>query len=289
MKTESKLLVKTFVLDTNVPLYDPFCLNHFQENNVPEDEEFVFNIYLKNDMRLGLIRRNGSWLVAGYRPQIKLMFIKSESRGDIKIEKDEEKMTSKKELASILRKIHKAQDEEAIDTALDRLMKHYVTRDANVDAVKLIQAEAERKRTRLAKGDKAETPESETDAMIDKEVDEQMSNVVEPQMLGVDDERLEEKGDEEFNITSFSNILLAGRCLETVTNGGLETVIDSGGSAHPASSYPRSLGRRTNTAHRAIQRHISCAAWPLRRHSPSSMSCTKNVANISGRDIAPRN
>jgi len=26
--------VKTFVLDTNVPLYDPFCLNNFQENNV---------------------------------------------------------------------------------------------------------------------------------------------------------------------------------------------------------------------------------------------------------------
>ena len=34
MERKSEVKVKILVLDTNVPLYDPFCLNNFQDNNV---------------------------------------------------------------------------------------------------------------------------------------------------------------------------------------------------------------------------------------------------------------
>lgn len=110
---------------------------------------------------------------------------------------DAAKETSRGIFKSILRKIHKATDEDTVDQALDKLMKHYIAADANLDVVKMIQAEAERKRARLAKGETAETPSEEGEKVIDTEVKEEMSNVVVPPMPEVDQKMEDEKSKEE--------------------------------------------------------------------------------------------
>jgi len=78
-----------------------------------------------------------------------------------------DKASAKKELKSILRKIHTATTVDAVETALDRLAKHGVLKDTDASRLTLVKDEAARKIKKLEAGNKEETPESKTDEVME--------------------------------------------------------------------------------------------------------------------------
>lgn len=115
----------------------------------------------------------------------------------------------KKELKSIMNKIHKATSDEDIEAALDRLSKCFAKYDMPTDKFSVFKEEAERKRKKLKSGDKSELDDKqaeEAEDMVESIVVKLKEGYYEEE-YGIPEEIVDIMWDELANGTSFKEIV----------------------------------------------------------------------------------
>lgn len=134
--------------------------------------------YTERELKSDLIQM--SKIITNYRglkDPAKVNLSGNESK--INEDKATEELTAaaKKDLKSILRKIHKSTTEDEVESQLDRLEKYFVKYDGDPAKIALIKDAAERRRKKLAAGTKEEEPEADIVKEEDK-IEEVVESIV---------------------------------------------------------------------------------------------------------------